>query len=576
MDKSKLAIYKLDILEDKSISSVAKKIIKDYQQEQEFKYRKKTLTSVNDERFQCELYIRIQETLPTWAGFVRDIVKKANGMNLKNRTHSFILFVKYNQQYFAIAGGLGYQVIRDYKTENYGMEILSKIIEPHEAIIESYDNLNFTGKILKNSSTFRKKASLNHEQELTKFFKNIEATLTGSTLGELLGVATDANHKERYKCVAKDSFMLSKPLNLNDMKILIEHLVNLEQQDTKCLINQFKPIKKKSDKYSYLVNKLDTVLFGNMLKLFCDEIVMMDEDNILGQDFKSVEFYLARARKPFYTSKEYLAKDSVDKITDSAKIEGMGKNTGLNLSCKDIKVKISDDLNNEYIMSFLDIIITTINEDGITYFLFNGNFYYSESNFMDTINKTFSEIVALDTKFTMKKWVGGQKEGEYNLQYIDEPDTYVMDRIFVNNIELCDILMIKEEVYLIHVKKGFENEVRTLSQQVLQAAQLIKAFREENDIEIIEAYYNSIKRKSLGRDENLVRQSNMFDIELDDFKNILKNKDINFVFAFSKEDFDQSEPERLKSAIAKLSTIDLVKSMSNIGMNLMFVKIETE
>ena len=70
----------------------------------------------------------------------------------------------------------------------------------------------------------------------------------------------------------------------------------------------------------------------------------------------------------------------------------------------------------------------------------------------------------------LSNWEKGWDEDEYNKKHT-EKGYYILDKLIKDNIELCDILVTKNNViYFIHVKNGFNTQMRNLYIQVILSA----------------------------------------------------------------------------------------------------------
>lgn len=496
----------------------------------------------------------------------------------ENRAHSFVLFIEHSASLYAITGGQGHHVIKDYKSADYGLEILSRITTLEESIIQSYGSWNFSGLILQNNSVLRRKSSLLKSQDIDKLFRTIKATMNATTLTKSLGLdETEVNNKD-FTCVAKDSFQISKPLNLLQIRRLIQHLVILEKEPSKVQINPFTEIKKGSSKYLKLKAEIDEAFFEKRHVFWADEdFLIMDKEGDLGKEFQKIKFLWKHSRTPFFEN--YSSEFSAFEIIEHAINDHLKKKLSTERISDNISVQICKEDGTIKTRKLFELLVANVILKDGSYLLLNGNFYRFDNSLINRLNNEFKLIVKLDDELKLKPWKKNISEDAYNNLYNDVDNAYVFDKIFVNNIELCDIMMLNENsVDLIHVKKGFNHSIRTLSSQVLQAAEMLREFRDRNDRQFISGLYKSIKNKKSADTENTKLKSEKITFTEEELGNILKGRrKINFVFAFSHDGFDPNSIEKIKSTIAKLSLIDLIKNMNeNIDFELKIVNIKVE
>jgi len=86
----------------------------------------------------------------------------------------------------------------------------------------------------------------------------------------------------------------------------------------------------------------------------------------------------------------------------------------------------------------------------------------------------------------------------YNLQYLEYPDTLILDRVFYDNIEkveLCDIMQIRKDMLvLVHVKKDFGASMRDVAEQIVTSASVLLSWRKNPNSAKIDAYYDQLAK----------------------------------------------------------------------------------
>lgn len=201
---------------------------------------------------------------------------------------------------------------------------------------------------------------------------------------------------------------------------------------------------------------------------------------------------------------------------------------------------------------FLNHLTCELNISPKPYFLIDNQWYQVKGDFIETINEQCAQLIRRNNispnPLNIKWETENQTEGEYNLQYLDRPQYYVLDKMLGQNIELCDILYEDEEtIYLIHVKNGFDAKIRDLTNQVSMSSN-----RLWNDLKSDNTFLKSVF-KSYSNSSN-----NFNNLQWDDFLKKFKTKEIVYVLAFSsktKGETVSNNIERQKSNIAKFSII---------------------
>jgi len=157
-------------------------------------------------------------------------------------------------------------------------------------------------------------------------------------------------------------------------------------------------------------------------------------------------------------------------------------------------------------------------------------------------------------------------EGFYNLKYLEENNFIVLDKMLGQNIELCDLLYETDNnIYLIHVKEGFDAKMRDVTNQVsISANRLWSDLKSDNHF--IDAVY-----KRYSESDNFQYNS----ISKDDFHNMFK-KDVTYVIAFCHNRLNKKVSENIedfKSNIAKFSIIQNMREMQSNNYPLKVIEI---
>jgi len=170
----------------------------------------------------------------------------------------------------------------------------------------------------------------------------------------------------------------------------------------------------------------------------------------------------------------------------------------------------------------------------------------------------------------VNKWLANHTdENKYNASYIGQANTLVFDKITPANIEVCDIVKWdNNNIYLYHVKKGFDNSMRDLCNQVLISARKVV---EDSKIkyEFIGQLYDKLANSNGNSTyiKNAKKQLNT--ITRQQFIDLFSERKIVFILAVM--DTSRAGTRTLinhitdfDSNIAKFSLNELAKSMRNL------------
>ncbi len=123
-----------------------------------------------------------------------------------------------------------------------------------------------------------------------------------------------------------------------------------------------------------------------------------------------------------------------------------------------------------------------LRHDEKTYFLLAGKWYEVESSYIEAVTSDFLRLMNdldLDaSQIGLRNWKAYETEGTYNESSMTAATFINGDRVLTDNIELFDgLATVAGDLYVVHVKDGFDVKVRDVRSQLVNSAQLI-----ENDV----------------------------------------------------------------------------------------------
>src|SRR5690606_30414585 len=115
---------------------------------------------------------------------------------------------------------------------------------------------------------------------------------------------------------------------------------------------------------------------------------------------------------------------------------------------------------------FLHHVNTEFEYDDQPVFLLNNNYYFLKDSFIKDLNSNCERLLKnykipahiLNLQWDLKI---NNTEGKYNLLYTQIKNYLVLDTITIDGVELCDVIFYdNDNIYLIHVKRGFDSSMR--------------------------------------------------------------------------------------------------------------------
>lgn len=490
---------------------------------------------------------------------------------------SYVLFIKYKSEIYCVISGSGINVIKKYLHPTFGIEIYQRIASPtNDNIIEL-----FIRSIANNISSKKETFNLNQTISETLEYSDIPTKIKLKVRDELKLKEFKKYDLDKNLAIMEigSYFYLRKKINFEELKELIIDLHNIYVKNSPKQLTLFNKVND-----SNILKKLDDELLdlvANDVQLHNDasrvrqsqnEIIEMVHPTKLERFYDCDKFLIrykfSRGKKDleindrsdlYFQSTKYIF-ESLNKITDRFEIKQ-----------SIFKLNIVGFVNKREVTygSLFSHITAEMDFENNKYFKIDGHWYVLEDDFLDIMN---DDAKAYYSKYLLKEnilinWIDGDDEDAYNKSYYDIDQCYVLDKVIKDNIELCDVLIIHNNIaYFVHVKNGFNTKMRDLYIQVILAAK-----RLSNDLKNKKGV-NYLKKTLTEYNKRNPNKT----IDIDDFIKKIKSKEItiNFVMAFKNNHYkNESILDRIdkcNSNIAKYSLVQVVKEMQafNFGINL--------
>jgi uncharacterized protein (TIGR04141 family) len=551
-------------------------------------YKKQQQNRVYSDSFDTAVYYQLTDLNPKWKDFLGDFLTDGQELSKKGqgKVESFVLFIqqKETNTIYVLAGGYGYFAVQDIIDNDFGIDILSRLIQREDRSIKAVREVSVIGNILGTTKFFRKDFNLYENDGFGKIYQELRAQIDEEIVFKYFGLSKD-EFKTGPVCIAKASFKINKSLTSEEFTQLVVGCNEIVRDLEAIAINAVEKLGRSEKTLKEILNKE----LGNQLwSRFSDPTYDIDFDLCHPEYEKYLTSSEYEVRKG-YSKYSFFGHRFETSLVDADMIFNEMKKSPpateeefLNLIAS-FRIYSFDEAGLEQTKgSFLEHLFGDVSHNGTRYFYVNKTWYRIDNAFICDLNdacvdfaKNHSIIDILDEPWNPREI----SENAYNSLYIGKESTIVLDKITPEGIEPCDILKWDEEkVYLIHVKAGFGNSIRELCSQIIIAATRITADRKGNN-DYLKKVYGHIKAKSGSADPyfNSVAQQ-IQDVSEEQFIKLFTGKKPVFVFAIGDNHSTQSrdfinEIEAYKSSIAKFSFQELVKNMRMQDMEFGFTQI---
>lgn len=490
---------------------------------------------------------------------------------------SFVLFIKYKDEIYCIISGSGMSVIKKYIHPSFGVEIYQRLAKPTDDIIVEMQTRGIASNI-------------SHKKQIFNINQTISETLDYSDVPTKMKIKIrkDLKMKEFKKYDLDPNlalmevgsyFFLRKRIDFDELKLLIndiDHIINTYKDQQLTLFSKVKDQDLLSKLDSYLKNLIveDVQLHNepNKVEYNQHDIIEVVHPSKLERFYEcdkfKIRFKFSRGKKDveindrsrlYFECTKHIF-ESLENISDAYKIRNEISNLNI--------VGYINSREATY-GNFFDHITAEIEFTGIKYFKIDGHWYLLEDEYLEVMNTEAKEYYTkyrLD-KDILLKWPAKKHEDYYNQSHKKLKNYYILDKVIRDNIELCDILTIKDDTaYFIHVKNGFNTKMRDLYVQViLSAKRLSNDLKNKRGVSYLKATLKEYNNRNKAKK-----------IDIDDFiKQIRDGKlKINFVMAFkNNHNKGKATLDRIdlcNSNIAKYSLVQVIKEMQpfKFGINL--------
>lgn len=588
MANQQVAVYKIE--EEYKLLQVTQIILEE-------KYKTQELKKSISKDFNLSLFYKEFEYTPKWKKFISPIVLEGEKIltlsAAKQENYILLLENKKSKNIFAITGGYGYGVISGCACSDFGINVLSRFITKEDKIIKSTREKSLVGGILGTTKYFRNSFNLDQNSGFGKIYLELQAAVEKKLLIDLFGFSED-DVKKNAVCSAKSSFRINKSISFRKLLEIIKICEDILNKKQVIAINDVKKLSSKRN--SLLIEKLKEKLLEQLWLTFQkpDEGYPFDLCHTNFEEYLTAYYYKIKINKPhksiqaqikYFDNYEF---DSLNNVEDVfALIKEKGKIKNLEQFSRLLQSMIIVSHNEEGVVAtrsdFFAHLMGDVSYENKKYFYVDKVWYQIEAAFIKDLNSSCKNFIEKNNyPSDLNLWNKSLSEDEYNALYIGEQYTLVLHKILSENIELCDILKWdRDNIYLIHVKKGFSNTMRDLCAQITIAAnRLMRDLMSDSSRDFLKSLYEDLKSKK--EKEGYYGQvgQQVDSISAEQFVQLFDSRKVNFVLAVldtaESKKRDLKDMEEFESSIAKFSLHTLTKDMAVIGPNLYISPIKAQ
>lgn len=490
-------------------------------------HEQRLLDGINVGSFSVRMFFH--EEKPTdskLASFCRPFVQADQDIvKFKPRSASSVLFIWSEDHIFVITTGQGFRVVEDFCVSKFGMLVVSAFQRLFR--ITALDSNGMSSIVHSNKTIYANEIDFVDVDALDTVFKEVTGRLNDKgTVHSLLNLE-QASKKKSVKITAKNFIQFSSSLNFEGLIHLLTHIDQYDYTAMQDKFNLIAPVNPKNNKR--IVEKNNSKIIEKMYSA-------VKENKPLGMDLFhrfTIDFIGADTYSIVCNETELVATDDIEpcafiKEAYTAYLEDQ----------EDTLQTFSAFINSASIVSqkgdsmvtdgaILSHISGEIQVDGKNYYVFYGEYYFLSDSYSDRLNKSLKGKL-LDERFVnylATPWNGGS-EDDFNKTASNSEGFVHLHKIKPEYIEFADLLKIDgDRVVIIHVKDGFDDDMRALDRQVELSVTRILDLKNNNNDEYMRKLYRNATPCNKG-----VNITTMFPTE-EAFISTLKEKEVQYIVA---------------------------------------------
>ncbi len=496
------------------------------------------------------------------ASFCRPFVKADQDIiTFRPRSASSVMFIWSASHIFAVTTGQGYRVVNEFYTPKFGMLVVSTFQQLFH--ITALDSNGMSSIVHSSKTIYANEIDFIDVDALDTVFKEVTGRLNDrKKVHELLRLNQNSK-KKSMKITAKDSIQFSNALNFEG---LLHILIKMDQYDFSALQDSFNLISPVTPKQNA------TTIVENDAKVIEKMFTAIIADSSLGFDLFN------RSTNDFIEADEYaLTVDGAEKLASTEDIEpsefikegylaylGGAEPTIETFSdfVKSVNIiasKGDDIVSNEKLLKHIS---GEIEVNGKNYYVFYGDYYYLSDTYSSRLNQSLNGKLQPSRFIQLLKteWKAGDKEDNFNENASNAEGYIHLHKIKPELIEFADLLKVDDSgVTIVHVKDGFDDDMRALDRQVELSITRVMDLRNNNNDEYMRKLYQNAAQSRKGR--NITVDFN----SANDFIKAMKESELHYVIAIRPP---QKDLLTNRSNIAKHCLNALILRCFNQGVDL--------
>jgi len=411
-------------------------------------------------------------------------------VNFNPTSASSVMFVWKNEKIYAITTGRGFRMVENYAVPKFGM-IIATLFEQYLRITSLGSN-EMSSVIHSAQTIYTTEVDFNSVQTLDTIFKEIGGRINNKELVHKLLNLDNSSKKKSMKLRAKDYLQFGCSMDFIGLLHLLQVINELDISQVADGFNAISQLTKKKDADTIqglndsIIHLIYEALSNGRqcpFELFHKDttsFIFADKYQVYSSRFEGTEeddYDATRLLKESFSmiiDGEKWTEDKFKNFINSSKIRSM--NDGVPVTDGSILSHISGEL--EY--------------QGKNYYVMDGEYYCQNQSYVTRLNDFLRKKLRYEvyTKEIQTPWNKSNDEDWFNSTVAQKEGYIELHRQLIDNIEFADLIKYSNDVFtVVHVKDGFDGEMRVLDRQVEMSLKMLLDVKDNNSHSFMKRLY---------------------------------------------------------------------------------------
>lgn len=496
------------------------------------KYKLQTLKSgVDTKGFSVCLYFRGDDNFQSkFASFCKPFVAEdQQAVTFYPRSASSVLFIWNDKNIYAVTTGQGFRMIGSYAFPKFGLVVASIFEERFK--ITSLDSNAMSSIVHSTKTVYSNEIDFIDVSALDTVFKEVTGRLKDAVKVRSLLNLDAASKKKSMKVTAKDYVQFSSALNFDGLLHLLTIIDSYDFENYQDRFNLIAPIGEK--KHASVISTNNDAVTKKMYEAISSKreipFDLFHEDTMAYISADSYVFYDPVSGIEYASFDDYASSQAVLIAYTKYLDENIDTLDTFNAFVSSVNIRADKgDIQGITDAPLLKHISGEIQVAGVNYFIFYGKYYHLSTSYTDRLNDSLSGKLRREfyTSEISTSWAKGKDEDWFNLTVSTQEDYIHLHKVKPDFIEFADLLKFENGmVTVVHVKDGFDCDMRALDRQVELSVAKIIDIKHYNNESYLRNLYAKASAHTVGKNITTVFPT------VDEFLTCMKDKPIRYIIA---------------------------------------------